>query len=123
VASSIVLRVGRLDFDRRRHLSARLVATVASGSFFESLLSRVGKTLGFGALIVALVYIVVGFGLWQLKNWARALTLILVIIWRLFGLVGLLRHPTAGHMIRVLVDVAILVYLMLPDVKRLFVST
>jgi hypothetical protein len=105
------------------HLSARLVATVASDSFFESLLSRVGKTLGFGALIVALVYIVVGFGLWQLKNWARALTLILVIIWLLFGLVGLLRHPTAWHMIRVLVDVAILVYLMLPDVKRLFVAT
>jgi hypothetical protein len=104
------------------HLSARLVATVASDPFFESLLSRVGKALGFGALIVALVYIVVGFGLWQLKNWARALTLILVTIWLLFGLLGLLRHPTAWYMIRVLVDAAILVYLMLPDVKRLFVA-
>jgi Predicted membrane protein (DUF2127) len=105
------------------HLSAKLVATVASDSFFENLVSRLGKTLGVGALIVALVYIVVGFGLWGLKNWARMLTLILVSIWLLFGLLGLLRHPTPWHMIRTLVDVAILVYLMLPDVKRLFATT
>lgn len=72
--------------------------------------------------MIALVYIVVGFGLWALKNWARVLTLILVTIWLLFGLLGLLRHPTAWHMIRMLVDVVILVYLMLPDVKRLFAA-
>jgi uncharacterized membrane protein (DUF2068 family) len=104
------------------HLSARLMSTIASDSFLESLLSRVGKALGIGALLIALVYIVVGFGLWQLKNWARALTLALVGIWLLFGLLGLLRHPTPWHMVRVLVDVAILVYLMLPDVKRLFTA-
>jgi uncharacterized membrane protein (DUF2068 family) len=69
------------------------------------------------------VYIVVGFGLWSLKNWARMLTLILASIWLLFGLFGLLPHPTPWHMIRTLVDVAILVYLMLPDVKRLFAAT
>lgn len=104
------------------HLSARLMSTIASDSFLESLLSRVGRALGIGALLIALVYIVVGFGLWQLKNWARALTLALVGIWLLFGLLGLLRHPTPWHMVRVLVDVAILVYLMLPDVKRLFTA-
>jgi hypothetical protein len=102
------------------HLSAKLVSTVASDSFFENLISRLGKTLGIGALVVALVYMVVGFGLWTLKNWARVLTLILVTIWLLFGLLGLLRDPTAWHLIWTLVDVAILVYLMLPDVKRLF---
>jgi hypothetical protein len=104
------------------HLSAKLVSTVARDSFFENLISRLGKTLGIAALVVALVYIIVGFGLWALKNWARVLTLILVTIWLLFGLLGLLRYPTAWHMIRVLVDVAILVYLMLPDVKRLFAT-
>ena len=104
------------------HLSAKLVSAVATDSFLETLLSRVGKALGVGALIVALLYIIVGFGLWQLKNWARTITLILVTIWLLFGAVGLLRHPTPWHIARVLVDVAILVYLMLPEVKRLFVA-
>jgi uncharacterized membrane protein (DUF2068 family) len=102
------------------HLSAKLVSTVANDSFFETLVSRLGKTLGIGALMIALVYIVVGLGLWALKNWARVLTLILVTIWLLFGLLGLLRHPTAWHMIRMLVDVVI--YLMVPDVKRLFAA-
>jgi hypothetical protein len=103
------------------HFSAKLVSAVASDSFFETLLSRLGKTLGIGALMIAVVYVVVGLGLWWLKNWARMATLILVTIWLLFGLVGLLRYPTAFHIVRVLIDVAILFYLMLPDVKRLFV--
>ncbi len=103
------------------HVSARLVSTMASDSFFETLFSRVGKALGFGALVIALAYIVVGLGLWQLKNWARTVTMILVGIWLVFGLIGLLRFPTAWHIVRVLIDGAIVVYLMLPEVKRLFV--
>jgi predicted membrane protein DUF2127 len=103
------------------HVSARLVSTMASDSFFETLFSRVGKALGFGALVIALAYIVVGLGLWQLKNWARTVTVILVGIWLVFGLIGLLRFATPWHIVRVLIDGAIVVYLMLPEVKRLFV--
>lgn len=102
------------------HLSARLVSTVTTDSFFETLLSRVGKTLGLGALLIAFVYLVIGVGLWMLKNWARTATLFLAGVWLLFGLVGLLRHPTPFHIFRVLVDVGILIYLMLPEVKRIF---
>src|SRR5437016_13694848 len=64
------------------HLSARLVSTMATDSFFETLFSRVGKALGFGALLIAVAYIVVGLGLWQLKNWARTVTVVLVKIGR-----------------------------------------
>lgn len=102
------------------HLSAKLVAAVASDSIFERMVSLLGKTLGAGALVVALIFAIAGVGLWQLKNWGRALTLILVGIWLLFGLLGLLRHPGAGHTIRVLIDLVVVVYLMLPDVRRLF---
>jgi hypothetical protein len=104
------------------HVSARLVSTMASDPFFETLFSRVGKALGFGALVIAAAYIVVGLGLWQLKNWARAVTVILVGIWLFFGLIGLLRFPTPWHVVRILIDGAIVVYLMLPEVKRLFVA-
>jgi len=103
-------------------VSARLVSTMASDPFFETLFSRVGKALGFGALVIAAAYIVVGLGLWELKNWARAVTVILVCIWLFFGLIGLLRFPTPWHVVRILIDGAIVVYLMLPEVKRLFVA-
>jgi len=104
------------------HVSARLVSTMASDPFFETLFSRVGKALGFGALVIAAAYIVVGLGLWELKNWTRAVTVILVCIWLFFGLIGLLRFPTPWHVVRILIDGAIVVYLMLPEVKRLFVA-
>jgi hypothetical protein len=47
---------------------------------------------------------------------------ILVCIWLFFGLIGLLRFPTPWHVVRILIDGAIVVYLMLPEVKRLFVA-
>lgn len=71
---------------------------------------------------MTVLYIVVGFGQWELKNWTRTLTLIFVASWFLVGLVGLVRHPTSWHVVRAVVDVVILAYLMLPNVKRLFAT-
>jgi hypothetical protein len=50
----------------------------------------------------------------------RSLTLGLVAVWLLFGLVGLLLHPGPFHILRVVIDGAIVVYLTLPQVKGLF---
>jgi len=102
------------------HLSARLVATVASDSLVERLVSGVGKALGIGGLIVAAMFVAAGIGLWALKNWGRTLAVALAGIWLLFGLLGLARHAGTWHLTRTLVDLAIVVYLMLPDVKRSF---
>jgi hypothetical protein len=102
------------------HLSARRVSAVASDSGVETLVARLGKALGVAALLVAAVYIVVGLGLWGLKNWARALTLVFVSFWFLVGLIGFVRYPTTWHIVRAAVEVGILVYLMLSDTKRLF---
>ena len=103
------------------HLSARLMSAVASDPTFERLISGLGKALGIAALLVAVGYLVIGIGLWACKNWARVLTLFFVGLALLMGLIGLARHPTPWHMVRTAVEVAILVYLMLPNVKRLFV--
>jgi uncharacterized membrane protein (DUF2068 family) len=103
------------------HLSARLVSAIATDSFLERMVSGLGKTLGIGALAIALGFVIVGIGLWQLKNWARVAILILAAIWLLSALVGVARYPTPFHIVRVLVDIGILVYLSLPKVRRLFV--
>jgi hypothetical protein len=105
------------------HLSARLVSAVATDSFLGNLLSGLGKALGFGALAIALVYVIVGVGMWLLKNWARMATLVFAILWLLSSLLGVVRYPTLWHIVRVGVNVAILAYLLLPQVKRVFETT
>jgi hypothetical protein len=57
-----------------------------------------------------------------LNNRARVLTLFFVGLALLLGMIGLVRHPTAWQLVRMLVEVAILVSLMLPNVKRLFAA-
>jgi uncharacterized membrane protein (DUF2068 family) len=104
------------------HLSARLVAAVATDSIFEKLISFVGKSLGIGALLIAAVFVAAGLGLWLLKNWGRVLTLTLIGVWLLFGLIGLLRPAGPLHIVRVVIDVAAVIYLSLPDVRRLFTT-
>ena len=102
------------------HLSSRLVTMVGSGPFLERLLSGVGKALGFGALLIGVLWLAAGVGLWSMKSWGRSLTLVLTTIWLFFGLFGLLHRPFPTHIIRLVVDAAILVYLLLPDVKKIF---
>ena len=94
----------------------------ATDSIFEKLISFLGKSLGMGAILIALVFGTAGLGLWLLQNWGRILTLALVGVWRLFGLLGLLRHPGMFHFVRVVVDGAIIVYLILPKVTQFFRS-
>ena len=57
-----------------------------------------------------------------MKNWARTLTLIFAVIWLASAMVHLVSYPTPFHVLRAAVDVAILVYLMLPHVKRAFAA-
>lgn len=102
------------------HLSGRLVTMIGSGPFLERLLSGVGKVLGLGALLIAVLWLAAGVGLWGMKVWGRSLTLILTGVWLVFGLFGLLHRPFPTHILRLVIDAAILVYLVQPDVKKIF---
>jgi uncharacterized membrane protein (DUF2068 family) len=102
------------------HLSTHLMSRMANESMLTTWITRFGKALGVGALLIALIYVVVGLGLWSLKNWARVLAIVFVTLAFFFGLVGLLRFPTPWHIVRAGIQIAIVVYLMLPDVKRIF---
>jgi uncharacterized membrane protein (DUF2068 family) len=104
------------------HLSAHMIESVAGDTLVQRLVSGLGKTLGVAVLLFALLYIVMGFGLWAMKNWARVLTLIFAVIWLASAMLRLIHFPTPFHLLRAAVDVAILVYLLLPDVKRAFAA-
>jgi hypothetical protein len=105
------------------HLSGRLVTALGSGPLAERLLSGVGKVFGLGALLIAALWVAAGIGLWALQGWGRSLTMVLTGLWLVFGLLGLLHHPFPTHILRVVVDGAILVYLSTPEVRRLFPVT
>jgi uncharacterized membrane protein (DUF2068 family) len=102
------------------HLSGRLAAMIGSGPLLERVLSAVGKTLGFAALLIAVAWLAAGVGLWTLKTWGRSLTLALTGLWLFFGLFGLIHRPFPTHILRVIIDAVILVYLMNPAVQRIF---
>ena len=94
------------------HLSAHLISSVAADTFFQRLISGLGKTLGFAVLFFALLYIVMGLGLWVMNNWVWMLILIFVVIWLVLVMVCLVFYYMFFYVLWVVVDVVIIVYVM-----------
>jgi len=81
-------------------------------------------------LVLAVVYVVLGVGMWKLQNWARVITIVLIGIGLLFQALGLLGalfhfHPILffWRAIFAAIDVWIIVYLLKPHVKQAFGAT
>ncbi len=78
-------------------------------------------------VVLALVFIVVGVGLWRLRPWARLLTLALMVLRLLFLLPGLIFSlvrfeplSLVVQLVFVLLYAWIIWYLFQPEVKRAF---
>ena len=81
-------------------------------------------------LAIAVLYVVVGVGLWKLLNWARILTIVLVGLSTIIHILGVLGalvhfHPLlfVWRAIVLALFVWIIVYLLKPDVKQAFGAT
>ena len=91
------------------------------------LMAGLGAAFGVVILIFAALDALLGWGLWKLKNWARIITIVLMVIsigLQLFGLVGILAHFNLFSLILTVVFVAIYAwivwYLLQPNVKAAF---
>ena len=102
------------------HLGARFLSAATSDTLLGRMATGLGKAVGIGLLVMALIWIVLGLGLWTMKNWARMLTVLFVGLLLIWHLLGLAHFPTPWHILRVVIDAAIVIYLLLPDVKRVF---
>ena len=102
------------------HLGARMLSAMTEGTSLERFTVGVGTVFGLGVIVLALFYFIVGFGMWKLKNWARVLTMVFVAIGVLLGLRSLIEYHQVFRMLRTALDAVMLVYLLLPDVRRLF---
>jgi len=116
----LVYFVGALALLGVAHLSARMISAVANDTPFSSFTAGVGTFFAILVLVAAIFWFVLGVGIWSTRNWARVLTLVFAAFWLLLGLPRLMHFPTPWHFLRVVVDAGIIVFLLLPNVKRLF---
>jgi hypothetical protein len=114
------------------------IGLLAGGGFMASMINQqggqgagflagLGAALGVGYLVGALIELLLGWGLWKLKNWARIITLIFMAIGAVFsviGLVGTLTHFNIISLVFTLIFLAIYAliiwYLLRADVKAAF---
>ena len=115
--------VGALAILGVAHLGARLISAVTNDTPINRILASGGSVFAILLLICALFWIALGYGIWARRNWARILTLVFAAVWLLFGLLRLGTFPTPWHIFRIVIDAAIVAYLLLPDVKRAFGAT
>jgi len=106
------------------------------GAVLSSMAGRpgVGMIAGIGGVIVGAVFLgiavvdlVLGIGLWKLQNWARILSIVLLIVAVVFYALGILRSVLHFHLIRLCIqaifmaiDIWIIAYLSKPNVKQAF---
>lgn len=109
---------------------ATMLSQQAEGAGMASLVASMGAALGVGILVFGVLYGVVGWGLWVLKDWARIVTIVLSAIAALLQLPGLfttLLHFRIGAFIWIAfwlgVYVAIIWYLLKPEVKGVFTAS
>ena len=126
VLGGLCAMVGVLMFVGGGFMAAMLKGQ-QGGSGAAGLFAAFGSALGFVFLAFAALYIVVAWGLISLKGWARIVGIVLTAIGALLelpALFGSLSHFNPGSLVWtagwIAVDIAIIVYLLKPEVKSAF---
>lgn len=100
-------------------LASRMMNAMSAGAGMQHFLSGMGTLLAVLVGIVAVLNALAGLGVWLMKGWGRILAIVLAAL-SLVSAVRALLHPHPLGLIRPVVDVAIIVYLMVPDVSAKF---
>jgi hypothetical protein len=102
-------------------LASRVAGLAEEGNLLQRVLGGLGHFLGIALLLYAAIAVILGAGLLLRQDWARLLT-----IW-FSGLGAILLLPRAGHgrpfsVLLALLDVAVMIYLWLPQARAYFAS-
>jgi hypothetical protein len=100
-------------------LVAKLASLAAEGNAAERLLRGFGHAAGLIIIVFAVVHLAAGYGILQMENWGRLLTLLLSAI----GLVLVLPGAQLTHILSLvfaLFNGASIFYLAMPPVRRAF---
>ena len=98
-------------------LTSRLVSFASEGHAMQRFLGSFGHMAGLIVLVAALFHFAAGYGLLQMQNWGRLLTI-------LFSAVGLVLLLPFLHnplpLVFAVINAATIFYLVLPPIKRAF---
>jgi uncharacterized membrane protein (DUF2068 family) len=100
-------------------LVARVASFAAEGNAIARWLQGLGHVAGLVIIVFALAHMLAGYGVLQMQNWGRLLTLLFSAI----GLVLLLPGVVHAHIFSLLfgaINAACIFYLAMPPIKRAF---
>jgi hypothetical protein len=100
-------------------LAAKIASLAAEGDAIERLLRDFGHLAGLIIIVVAIIDMLAGYGVLQMQNWGRLLTVLLAAIGMVLVLPGLARANFSSCLVEVL-DAACILYLAMPAVRRAF---
>ncbi|MGA2785817.1 MAG: hypothetical protein ABSF09_14090 [Candidatus Bathyarchaeia archaeon] len=93
-----------------------VAATIRSFSYFgipSSSMAMIPRVLGTVLIIIGLASLLIAWGLWTGKPWARLVALVFVIL-------SIIASVVAYHLVGIVIDAIIIYYLTRPDVKQFF---
>ena len=100
-------------------LTAKLASLAAEGNAVQRFLSVSGSMAGLSIVVFAIVHMLAGYGVLQVQNWGRLLTLFFSAIGLVLVLPGMI-HAHVFSLVFGLINAACILYLSMPPVKRAF---
>jgi uncharacterized membrane protein (DUF2068 family) len=100
-------------------LAGRAMHALSAGTAVPAFLSGLGAFLGIAIAGLSVLTAIAGLGVFLMKSWGRILAIALAALSLLFSIRALL-HPHPLGLIRPVVDVAIIGYLLFPEVQSKF---
>ena len=102
-------------------LVTKVASVAAEGNAIERLLHGFGHAVGLIIIAFAVVHMVAGYGLLQMQNWGRLLT----VLFSAIGLVLVLNGLVHAHIFSVffgVINAASIFYLAMPPTRRAFLA-
>jgi hypothetical protein len=100
-------------------LIAKFASLAAEGNAIERLLHGFGHAVGLVIIVFALLHLLAAYGVLQMRNWGRLLTLLFSAI----GLALVLNGMIQAHVFALffgVINAASILYLAMPPIKRAF---
>jgi hypothetical protein len=100
-------------------LAAKLASLAAEGNAVENYLRGFGHLAGLVIILFAAVHMLAGYGVLQMQNWGRLLTLLFSAIGLVLVLPGVV-HAHPFSLFFGAINAACIFYLAMPPIKRAF---
>ncbi len=100
-------------------VAGKFISMATSGTGLEHFFAGLGIVVGLIVILLSLVVLAAGFGVWSMKHWGRMLCIVLSAVSLLLSF-RVIFHPHPLTVITALINAFIIVYLLMGDVKTRF---